>query len=242
MALSDQKTVFVTGASSDIGLQACRRYRDAGYRVIAHYRKGRPELEAMGGRNDGVELFPFDFADTAGLERALETERGYFAQADVLVNLAAALPDGPFEQTRADVMMDAFRVNVLPGMLLMQVMGPAMAERGWGRIVHASSIGVKFGGGMNSFAYSLSKHALEFIPNAARKWAKADVLTNVVRIGVTDTLSHQSISGKDLEERAGLIPAGRVAAPDEIAKTLYWLGSSENTYISGQVVAVSGGE
>ena len=240
--MSDQKTVFVTGASSEIGLAVCRRYLDAGYKVIAHYRTLRPELEALAAGHAGLELFHFDFQDTQGFEATVKRDQAFFEQADVLVNLAADIPEGVFEEASAEVMLSAFRVNVLPGFLLMQVMGPAMANRNWGRIVHASSIGVKFGGGRNSFAYSLSKHALEFIPSACRKWTKHNVLGNVVRIGVTDTSNHMDVLGKDIKEREQLIPIGRAATCEEMAKNLYWLGSEENTYITGQVISVSGGE
>ena len=242
MTLTDQKTVFVTGASSDIGLAVCQRYLDAGHKVIAHYRTARPQLDALAAATDNIELYQCDFADTQGLEAVLKTDKAFFERTDILVNLAADLPTGSFEDVSADVMMSAFRINVLPGILLMQVMGPAMAARGWGRIVHASSIGVKFGGGSNSFAYSLSKHALEFIPRICREWAGAGVLTNVVRIGVTDTRIHQGIAGKSVAECEALIPMGRAATPDEIATTVYWLGSDDNTYITGQVIAASGGE
>ena len=136
----------------------------------------------------------------------------------------------------------ALTVNLLPGLLLMRTICPAMAERGFGRIVHASSIGVKFGGGSDSFAYSLSKHAQEFIPRACRSWAERDVFVNVVRIGVTDTRLHGRAPGRDMAERARLIPARRPATPDEIARTLFWLGSEHNGFTSGEVVSVAGGE
>ena len=120
--------------------------------------------------------------------------------------------------------------------------GPAMASRGWGRIVIASSIGVKFGGGTDSFNYALANHASEFIPRTARDWAASGVLTNVVRIGVTDTKAHDAFPGRDLARRAELIPMKRAATTAEIADYLFWIGSESNTYLTGQVNAISGGE
>jgi 3-oxoacyl-[acyl-carrier protein] reductase len=117
-----------------------------------------------------------------------------------------------------------------------------MAKRKYGRIVIGSSIGVRFGGGFDSFAYSLSKHAAEFIPSEARTWASDGVLTNVIRIGVTDTPANSAFPGRDLEERVSRIPAGRAANVDEISDFLFWYGSSVNTFVTGQVIAISGGE
>ena len=114
-----------------------------------------------------------------------------------------------------------------------------MADRGFGRIVLAGSIGVKFGGGKNSFPYSLSKMALELIPAEARRWAASNVLYNVLRIGVVSNSASDSVS--ELERKA-FIPMGRAARPEEIASFVSWLASDENSYITGQVIAISGGE
>ena len=234
------RTAFVSGASSDIGLALCRRYLDAGWRVVGHFRTLRPELEAL--RGERLETWQCDFADTAKLEDALRERPDHFRRADAFVNLAADLRPCRFEQAGAAEILAALTVNLLPGLLLMRTIGPAMAERGFGRIVHASSIGVKFGGGSDSFAYSLSKHAQEFIPRACRSWAERDVFVNVVRIGVTDTRLHGRAPGRDMAERARLNPARRPATPDEIARTLFWLGTDQNGFTSGEILAVAGGE
>ncbi len=234
------RTAFVTGASSDIGLAVCRRYLDAGWRVIGHFRTARPELEALAGPR--FEPWRADFADTAGLEAALAETPGFFSRADALVNLAADMSPASFEEASAAAILRTLAINLVPGLLLMRIMEPAMAARGFGRIVHASSIGVKFGGGSDSFCYSLSKHAQEFIPSATRRKAAANVLVNVVRVGVTDTRAHLRFPGKSLADRVRLIPRQRAATPDEMAETLVWLGSEANATVTGQIIAASGGE
>lgn len=234
------RTAFVSGASSDIGLALCRRYLAADWRVIAHYRTPRPELTCLEGPD--LELWQADLSDLAHLECALKTDPGFFTRADSFVNLAADLRPVSFATATAADLLSAFSINTIPGLLLMRIMGAAMAERGFGRIVHASSIGVKYGGGSESFAYSLSKHAQEFIPSACRKWAADNVFVNVVRVGVTDTRVHNRISGKDMAARAALIPCRRPATPDEMAQALFWLGSEANGFTTGEIIAASGGE
>jgi 3-oxoacyl-[acyl-carrier protein] reductase len=234
------RTAFVSGASSDIGLAVCRRYLAAGWRIIAHYRTQRAELQAL--RGEALETWQADLADTAALETTLAVDPAFFARADAFVNLAADLRPVRFETASAADLLTAFATNTLPGLLLMRAMGPAMGERGFGRIVHASSIGVKYGGGSDSFAYSLSKHAQEFIPNSCRTWAAANVFVNVVRVGVTDTRFHTRVPGKDMSARAAMIPARRMASPEDIAESLFWLGSEHNGFTTGEVVTVAGGE
>jgi NAD(P)-dependent dehydrogenase (short-subunit alcohol dehydrogenase family) len=218
----------------------CRRYLAAGWRVIGHFRTPRAELEALKGGN--FESWQADFADTDTLERALQDDKTFFHRADALINLAAAVRPCRFEDATAADILATLAANLVPGLLLMRTMGSAMVQRGFGRIVHASSVGVQFGGGSDNFVYSLSKHAQEFIPRVCRRWAKNNVLVNVLRIGVTDTRIHQNLPHRDLAARTGLIPAQRMASPAEIAETLCWLGSEANGFITGQVIAATGGE
>ena len=236
----DSRQVLITGASSDIGLALCHRYLQAGWRVVAHYRTLRPELEALAG--DRLTPWRCDFANTDALESEL-TRPQPFDACDALVNLAAVVRPVSFATFSASDLLQMVAVNTLPSLILMRRLGPGMVSRGFGRIIQGSSIGVKFGGGSDLFCYSFSKHALEFIPATVRSWAAANVFVNVVRIGVTDNrhlCTH--VLHKNISERVALIPARRPAQPEEIAETLFWLGSEANGYTSGQVIAAAGGE
>ena len=68
------------------------------------------------------------------------------------------------------------------------------------------------------------------------------MLVNVARVGVTETNSKIAIGEEQIKERAALIPMKRLAQPEEIAKSIYWLASDKNTYITGQIIPISGGE
>ncbi|MGD0023124.1 MAG: SDR family oxidoreductase [Xanthobacteraceae bacterium] len=234
------RTVLISGASSDIGLAVCRRYLAANWRIIAHFRTPRPELDKLAG--PAMETWQADFVDTERLERDLRDRRVYFGKADAFVNLATTMPPCSFEAATASQILSTLAVNLLPGLLIMQAIAPAMVGRKWGRIVHASSIGVKFGGGADSFMYSLSKHSQEFIPRAALSWAEHGVFVNVVRIGVTATRAFAKYPAAHLQDRVAKIPARRAATTDEMAEFLYWLASESNGFVSGEVLSAAGGE
>jgi NAD(P)-dependent dehydrogenase (short-subunit alcohol dehydrogenase family) len=234
------KRVLITGASSDIGLATCRRYQAAGWFVVGHYYNGRPEMEPLKGNQ--FEGWQCDFSDLPSLESDLKNNKSNITNIAAYVNLAAELTPGGFSNASSDNILQALSVNLLPGLLIMQAIGPVMRESGFGRIVHGSSIGVKFGGGENSFSYSLSKHAQEFIPQECRKWASKNVFVNIARIGATNTRIHTKIGNKDLAARAKMIPVGRMATPPEIAEALYWLGSENNQFTSGETISIAGGE
>ena len=118
-----------------------------------------------------------------------------------------------------------------------------MLERKWGRILNCSSIGVKFGGGGNSYNYAFSKNCLEFIPNAHKEWANRNVLINNLRIGVTNTKIHKRMRRQaNIKKRINLIPMKRMAQPKEIANYIINSVIDENSYMTGQTINISGGE
>ncbi len=234
------KQVLITGASSDIGLAVCQKYLKAGWRVIGQYRTERTELDAL--QEHPFQKWQCDFSNINDLEVNLKENIFNVLKSDAFINLAASLAPIKFSQATSSDILNALSINFLPGLLIMQSLGPNMTNNNFGRIVHGSSIGVKFGGGKDSFAYSLSKHVQEFIPNECRTWARKNVYVNIVRIGVTNTRLHSILPRKDMDARIKLIPAGRLASPLEIAETLFWLGSNKNSFISNEIISVSGGE
>jgi NAD(P)-dependent dehydrogenase (short-subunit alcohol dehydrogenase family) len=234
------RQVLVTGASSDIGLAVCQKYLDAGWRVIGQYRTERAELDAL--QQSQFKKWQCDFSYIKDLEGDLRDDKFDISKSDAYVSLAASLSPTEFSQATSSDILNALSINLIPGLLIMQCLGPKMVSRGFGRIVHGSSIGIKFGGGEQSFTYSLSKHAQEFIPQECRKWAGNGVYVNVVRIGVTDTRLHSQIPDKNMAERAKLVPARRLASSKEIADALFWLGSDNNGFTTNDVISVSGGE
>lgn len=179
--------------------------------------------------------------DLADLNAVSELAQAH-TDCDVAVFLASLAEPSHLENIDVSQLERTLAVGALSNYVLMGSIGPAMAQRGWGRIVIGSSIGVKFGGGADSFAYALANHASEFLSRSVRDWAANNVLTNVVRIGVTDTPLHEAFPDRDFQQRVELIPLKRTATTAEISDFITWYGSEQNTYVSGQTVAISGGE
>jgi len=232
------RKVLITGASSAIGLEACRRYLSAGHSVVAHYFENRTPLTDEFPSEPRLNLVQCDLADLGSVSQLART----YADCDVAVFLASLAEPSRLEEIDLSQLERTLAVGTLSNYVLMGAIGPAMAQRRWGRIVIGSSIGVKFGGGADSFAYALANHASEFLPRSVRDWTASNVLTNIVRIGVTNTSLHDAFPGRDFQQRVERIPLKREATTAEIADFITWYGSEENTYVSGQSVAISGGE
>lgn len=236
------RKVLITGASSDIGIAICRQFLSVQFRVLGLYNQGQAALKRLAEEHPNLTLQQLNFETPENIESFIQKERDQLLESDIVVHAAALVEPVPFFDITANSLLRAFTINVIPSLLFTRTIIPAMIDREWGRIINLSSIGVKFGGGSRTFCYSLSKHALEFFPSDHKNWAAKNVLTNTVRVGVTDTRIHKLDPEKNMDERVSLIPMGRMATPEEIANVVCWLGSEQNSYITGQVITAAGGE
>ena len=158
------RQVFITGASSDIGVATCRKYLENGFCVIGHYNNGQDSFFDLVDASPNMQSLQIDLSDSHSVERALTEHEGLFQKIDVLINMAATFRAMPFSEITATGIVETMNVNLIAALLFMRDLTPEMIKRKWGRIVNIGSIGVKFGGGSTSFCYALSKHSLEFLP------------------------------------------------------------------------------
>ena len=113
------------------------------------------------------------------------------------------------------------KVNAIFPMLTIRYTLKNVKKRLWENDRNCSSIGVKYGGGINSFNYSYSKHASEFVPQIYKNWAKKNVLINNLRIGMCETKINNFRTPKEMKKRISLIPAKNFNTK-EIANYIYF--------------------
>ena len=207
--------------------------------VLAHYNKNKKKLNSLNSKN--LEILQIDFnLDLKNLTKKLKK----ISDIDVLVNLVGHTDKKSHANTDLLSMIKSIKINALIPQLIIKKCLTNMLKKKWGRILNCSSIGVKFGGGLNTYNYSLSKHCLEFIPGNFREWAKNNVSINNLRIGSTITGIHKKMGrGKNfMRQRIKLIPMQRQATVEEISSYIIHLISEENSYMTGSTISVSGGE
>lgn len=253
------RACVVTGASRGIGLEAARRLSAEGASVLLVAR-GEPalaaavaECEAAGGRAAHLVL---DITDDDAGERLLAAATDRFGGLDVLVNNAGtarwrAIEDVPDEDWRMQ-----FELSVMAPLRAMRAAVPAMAQRGWGRVVNvASTAGKRPSAAMPE--YSVAKAAeLSLSRLFADRWAAEGVLVNAVCPGPVESemwmdpggLLDQSreMSGaasreEALEAAGSKRPIGRLATPGEIAAAIVFLCSEQASYVAGAAWSVDGG-
>lgn len=151
--MSGQKTVWVTGASSGLGLHTALALRDDGWRVIA----GARSFED--GEKDGIHRLKLDVTDEESVRDFCE-KAARIAPPDALVQCAGMLVLGSCEETAVEEFHRVMDTNYLGMVRMNRAVLPLMREQGCGKIVMFSSInglmGIPFQG-----AYTASKHAIE---------------------------------------------------------------------------------
>ena len=229
------KNVLILGASSDIGKNVVKYFLKDGYTVFLHYNNNKPKIKSK-----KVKFFKYNFNKIENYENFINKIKN--TNFSSFINLIGYIDNRDLSKAKFNDLNNSLKINFIFPILISNYISNKMIKAKYGRILHCSSIGVKFGGGINTYTYSLAKHCLEFIPQHYKINSKANVLYNVLRIGVTDTKIHKKISKKNLKSRVEKIPLRRIGKPDEIAQYIYFLSSNNNSFITNQVLSISGGE
>ena len=165
-----------------------------------------------------------------------------FGKIDVLINNAGVNKIDSIDKIEEDDWDWINHVNLRGPFLLTKAVSEIMKKKGQGKIVNISSI---FGevSKPKRVAYSTTKWGLiGFTKAVALDLAPYNILVNAVSPGFVDTQLTRSILGeKGIKEITETIPQKRLATVEEIAKTVVFLASDHNTYITGQNIIVDGG-
>ena len=165
-----------------------------------------------------------------------------FNSYDAFVSLTGYLKPSSFENFKAKDIIEHFNVNYLTNLLVIREVVKGMKKRKSGRIVLSSSIGTKFGGGLNTLGYSISKFNNEFFPVFFKTLYAKNITINTLKIGVTNTKIHNNLKAKNMKKRIKLIPLKRMASIKEVSTYIYFLCNEKNKLLTGSVINISGGE
>lgn len=243
MKLLDERRALVTGGANGIGRAIVERFVAEGAAVAT------VDVEPVGDLGANVVAIQRDLAKTGDLEALVDEVEEKIGPLDVLVNNA-----GIFEPALAvELSLASYRrvlaVNLDAPIFLATRVARGMIDRGYGRIVNITSIHGRFGE-EQALSYDAAKGGLDQATRTlAIELSRHGVLVNAIapgfvatRMSVVDGVNElDSEWFNDVYVRYGKLPMRRYAQPSEIAAQVAWLASSENSYVTGQVLTVDGG-
>ncbi len=233
MGFSNKRTL-VTGASRGIGRAIAAAFRAEGAWVIGTHVGDSPT------HDECQEWLSADFAEMSQIEAC--AERVAELAPDILVNNAGVNKIGPFAEIAPMDFLRIQQVNVFAPFRMCQAAIPGMRRKGWGRIVNVSSIWGKISKEHRA-SYSASKFAIDGLTAALAAEHSADgILANSVAPGFVDTeLTRRVLGDAGIATLVSQVPARRLGRPEEIARLVLWLASEDNSYLTGQNLAIDGG-
>ena len=243
---ASKRTIVITGGSKGIGRAICLRFAREGARIIfAHYDPDdlaeKKTLELLDAMNVEAMSEKLDVSSFRDVEEFFQRVVNDFPRVDVLVNNAGITRDAFLMRMSEEQWDQTLQVNLKSVFNCTKAVTRSMIKERSGRIINISSVVGQIGN-IGQANYVASKAGIMgFTKTVARELASRGITVNAVAPGFINTEMTQKLPDKAKEAFLSQIPMGRVGEPDEVADTVYWLASEGATYITGQVIHVSGG-
>jgi len=252
----DGRRAMITGGTSGIGRACALQFARLGADVLVTYSRDDEaaaglltELNGFGHRARAVRG---DATDARAVESAVQVGISEFGGLDVLVNnVGGVIKRVPFLECGEELWDQIQAFNLRSAYLATRFALPAMLEQKRGAIVNVSAFAARNGGaGNGSIPYGVAKAGLEAMTiGLARENADTGVRINAVQVGLVDTPLHEKTeyhpkygTAADFRSKVALnTPMHRAARADEVADAIVYLASEAASYITGAVLAVTGG-
>jgi 3-oxoacyl-[acyl-carrier protein] reductase len=227
------RSVLVTGGNRGIGLAIARELSAGGDAVAVTYRSGEPPEGLFGVRCDVTSAEDVDAAFSK-----VEAEQG---PVEVLVANAGINKDTLLAIMSEEAFTSVLDTNLTGAYRVAKRSVKQMMRKRHGRIILVSSV-VGMLGSAGQSNYAASKAGLVgFGRSLARELATRNITVNVVAPGFVDTDMTAALTEDQQKAIKGVIPLGRTAQAEEIAKAVRFLASDDAAYITGAVIPVDGG-
>jgi len=238
------KYALVTGGSRGIGRAVCLKLAETGYTVLVNYQHNKTAAEEtktlIEQRGGQAELLPFDVANGAATEQALSDWQAAHPceYVSVLVNNAGIRKDNLMFWMSDAEWQSVVDTNLNGVFYVTRVLVKYMMNKKFGRIVNIVSVS-----GVNGMAgqtnYSAAKAGITGMTKSlALEVAKKRVTVNCVAPGFIETDMTKDLPQDELKK---MVPMQRFGKPEEVAELVGFLASEQASYITGQVIGISGG-
>jgi 3-oxoacyl-[acyl-carrier protein] reductase len=251
MAEQNQRIVVVTGGSRGIGRAICIALAAPDTRIFFNYfSPSDPDAEAAAAaETEKLVAEAQGSAASKSVNIAKENEVVEFfkeiidktGRIDVLINNAGITKDGLLVRMKEQDWDAVLNINLKGAFTCTKIVSKVMMQQRCGRIINMASV-VGVTGNVGQANYSASKAGLiGLTKTAAKELAPRGITVNAIAPGFIETDMTASLSEKARNAMLSQVPLGRAGQPEDIAAAVAFLASESASYITGQVIHVSGG-
>jgi 3-oxoacyl-[acyl-carrier protein] reductase len=235
------KVAIVTGAARGIGKSVAQRLSNSGATVVlGDISEGVVRVaEELSKKAFGIQVDVRDFNSCAHFYELALRNSGV-EHIDILVNNAGINRDSLFVNMTPEQWDEVIKVDLYSMFNVTKQVIDGMKRQNYGRIVNVSSM--SWQGNIGQTNYSAAKAGvIGFTKSLAKEAARYNITVNAICPGIIDTPMTQAIPEKIKQKFLDRIPAGRVGKPEDVAGVVALLVSEDFSYVTGEVINISGG-
>lgn len=234
------KTVLITGGSRGIGRAMVELFCENGYKVAFTYKSSESQAKSLA-EATGALAIKADSASEAEVVEAVKAAENALGKIDCLINNAGISSFSLFTDLTLEEWNRHLAVNLTGAFLYSRAVIPGMVSRKRGRIINITSMwGIV--GSSCEVHYSTAKAGLIGMTKAlAKELGPSGITVNAIAPGLIATDMNACLSEEDVEAVAEETPLMRVGLPSEVARAALFLASEGASFITGEVMNLSGG-
>ena len=241
----EEKVVLVTGGSRGIGKEVALKFAKEGYNVVTNYVSDKTDKEKLQKEfeENGVKalVLKADVTKKEDVENLVSKAIAEFGKIDVLVNNAGITRDNLLIRMPEEDFDKVLETNLKGAFLVTKAVTKYMMKKRYGSIINLSSV-VGVAGNAGQSNYSASKAGIiGFTKSIAKELASRNIRANAVAPGFIETDMTEVLPEAVKENIHNQIPLKRMGTAKEVAELIYFLGSENSSYITGQVINIDGG-
>lgn len=234
------RNVLITGGSRGIGSAMVRAFTKNGYRVAFTY-KSSDDAAAKLATETGATAIKADSASEEQIISAVSKAALVLGGIDILINNAGISSFSLLQDLSLAEWNECISVNLTSAFLFSREVIPYMLKNHKGRIINVSSMWGLVGASCEVH-YSAAKAGLiGFTKALAKELGPSGITVNAIAPGVIETDMNSHLSAEDLADLADETPLARIGNADEVARATLYLAGDGASFITGDVLNVSGG-
>ncbi len=238
------KTAIITGSGRGIGAAIAKRLAKDGYNIVINElseQAGEQSAEECRALGVKASVYACDVSDYAQCEEMVKKIKEEFGTIDVLVNNAGITRDGLLLRMSEETYDDVIRINQKSVFNMTKLVGAVMLRQKSGSIVNLASVAGLYGnpGQMN---YSASKGAvIAMTKTSAKELGSRGIRVNAVAPGFISTPMTDKLTDEQKNAILAQIAMKRYGTADEVANVVAFLCGEQSSYVTGQIIEISGG-